>query len=188
MHLAKVGLQVDRVHPNRHRFDVPGGQLQQRRFIRAEHPFGGHAHRLGGKPSGGQLGLIGMLAPSYLAVFFQRLFQLAQLLLQRRSDHELRLGGRVGLGILGHQPPPIGDRLVPLLLLMVHLAKQIEDLRIAPVQRVLDHELRPELSGRIVLLVLILVLGHQVFGTDNLPLHTAPGLVSRMQREILPPG
>ena len=123
----------------------------------------------------------GVVAPRQLAVLFQRLVEPGQFLLQSRGDHELSARGGIRVRILRHQPPPCGDGRLPLFLVEICLAEQIEDRGVTRVQRILGKKRTPELSRRVVLLGLMLLRRHQVLGLDELPLHLAPGFVRRVQ-------
>ena len=188
VHLAEVGLQVDLVGADRDGLDVARGQLQHGRLVGAEDPLGRHGEGLGRQPGNGGSGVADLVAPGDLAILFQGLGELAELLLQGGGDHQLPARRPVGVGILRDQPAPVGDGRVPLLLPVAHLAKQVEDFRTMGVQRILGQELGPELLGFVVLLGLVLLVGHQVLGADDLALDRAPRFVRGVFNEVFLPG
>ena len=189
VHLAEVGLQIDLVDADRHRFDVPRDELELGRFIAAEDSLGGDGHRLGGEPRGGLQGAALRRTPGHFAILFQGLFEFAELLLQRVGDEELGQRGGIRAGVFRDQPPPGCDRVVPLLVGHVLLVHQQQDFGVPRVKRILGQEFGEELVGFRILLGHELVGRHEVLGIDDLPLHAAPILVGRiLGQEIAPSG
>ena len=188
VHLAEIGLQVDRVDVDRDRLDVPRSEFDRRRLAATKDPLGRDRHALGGQSGDALPGRAGRRTPGQLLVFIERLFELAQLRFECPADVQLRGRRLLGLGVLRDQPAPIGDRLVPFLLGEIHLSQLQQDAPIPAVQRVLGQEGGPKLPGAAVVLPFQRVGRLEEFGVDDLALGLAPMMVRRVLAQVVGPG
>ena len=188
MHLAKIRLQVDRVNPHADLFDVAAGERQVGRLVAAEDARRGDRHALGRKLRDPPPGISDLRSPGDLAIFLERLFQFVELLFGGHADHVLGLRRFVGAGIFRDQASPIGNRRVPLFLLVIHLAEQVQNRSAAAVERILGQKGGPQIAGLGVILGPPLLVAAKIFGVDDLALSGGPLLVRRVLAQIFGPG